>query len=119
MNKNGKLMNDSMQWGAIRWSVLASVSLLALTGCAVPQAFQTPAVTLPAAYSQATGTPVQGQAASADDWWLAFNDPQLNALVTDVLARNNNLAAASLEGRLLLTRGRAREANSGFDLMHD
>ncbi len=99
MNKNGKLMNDSMQWGAIRWSVLASVSLLALTGCAVPQAFQTPAVTLPAAYSQATGTPVQGQAASADDWWLAFNDPQLNALVTDVLARNNNLAAASLRVR--------------------
>jgi NodT family efflux transporter outer membrane factor (OMF) lipoprotein len=99
VNKNGKLMNDSMQWGAIRWSVLASVSLLALTGCAVPQAFQTPAVTLPAAYSQATGTPVQGQAASADDWWLAFNDPQLNALVTDVLARNNNLAAASLRVR--------------------
>ena len=30
-----------------------------------------------------------------------------------------NLAAASLEDRLLLTRGRAREANSGFDLMHD
>ena len=30
-----------------------------------------------------------------------------------------NLAAASLEDRLLLSRGRAREAISGLDLMHD
>ncbi len=96
MNKN-KLMNDSKKWGAV------SLSVMSLAGCAAPQAFQTPAVTLPAAYSQAASAGVaaaaRSQDASADRWWLAFNDPGLDALVADVLARNNNLAAASVRVR--------------------
>lgn len=103
MSKNNKsdknpLMNDSMKWGALSLSVL---TLAGLTGCAAPQAFQTPAVTLPAAYSQVTGAGVAAKAQdlSADRWWLAFNDPLLDALVNDVLAHNNNLAAAAVRVR--------------------
>ncbi|HTN39748.1 MAG TPA: TolC family protein, partial [Asticcacaulis sp.] len=39
------------------------------------------------------GTAADSQTA---DWWTAFDDPALNTLVTDVLARNNDLAAAAL-----------------------
>ncbi len=99
-----KLMNDSMTCRAISLSVLALVGvtgLTGLTGCTAPQAFQTPAVSLPAAYSQAAGrgSEVKAQDATAERWWQAFNDPLLDALVTDVLARNNNLAAASVRVR--------------------
>lgn len=92
-----KWMNDAMKWGAI------SCSVLTLVGCAAPQAFQTPAVTLPQAYSQAArgdaSAAARAQDVSADRWWLAFNDPLLDSLVTEVLARNNNLAAASVRVR--------------------
>ena len=35
-------------------------------------------------------------APAATDWWTAFGDPALDRLVSDVLARNNDLAAAAL-----------------------
>lgn len=41
-----------------------------------------------------------GQTASKalqdDAWWLAFNDAELNALISRVITKNNNLAAAGL-----------------------
>lgn len=104
-------MNDSKKWGARSMRAMGSVGwlglcgllgltvLTVLTGCAAPQAFQTPAVTLPATYSQASGATVQAQEASAERWWLAFDDPLLDALVSEVLARNNNLAAAAVRVR--------------------
>ena len=54
-----------------------------------------PAAATPATIAPATG-PAQGFTAApvAADWWTAFGSPQLNALVTEALARNNDIAVA-------------------------
>ena len=55
---------------------------------------------LPAATTPATIAPASGLAQSftsapvAADWWTAFGSPQLNALVTQALAHNNDVAVA-------------------------
>ena len=70
-----------------------------LAGCASSfnGPYQTPALNLPAQYSQA---PVVSTAAiGADAWWKNFNDPELNRLVANALVRNNNLAAATIRVR--------------------
>lgn len=68
----------------------AWAALLTLGGCAsvLPPGGQTapPALELPLAGSAAQ--PV------AIDWWLAFNDPGLNALVAEALQNNRDLARA-------------------------
>jgi NodT family efflux transporter outer membrane factor (OMF) lipoprotein len=54
-----------------------------------------PAAATPATIAPATG-PAQGftTAPVAADWWTAFGSPQLNALVAEALARNNDIAVA-------------------------
>ena len=36
---------------------------------------------------------------SADQWWLAFKDPDLTRLIGDVVARNNDIFAATIRAR--------------------
>lgn len=87
---------------------LASAAALvaaALAGCAVPPAAQheTPQLELPAA--TASGVAV------APDWWKSFNDSTLDALVTEALDNNRDLARAMAridESRAVL---RAAQAN--------
>jgi len=57
--------------------------------------YQPVAVTTPAAWQnkQAEST---GDAIRKDRWWRNFNDPQLDQLVELALARNNDLAAATV-----------------------
>jgi len=63
-----------------------------LAACAATP-YETPRVPMTAQFPHAgKGT----EAAGATDWWTAFGDPALNSLVADVLARNNDLAAAAL-----------------------
>src|SRR6188768_2290894 len=69
------------------------MSALLLSACASTP-YETPKVPMTASFAHAgDGTAAAGQTA---DWWTAFGDPALNKLVTDVLARNNDLAAAAL-----------------------
>lgn len=71
--------------------ILTLAATTALGGCAT--AFTRPDAPLPAVYPHA----VAGAAAtSTDAWWSVFEDPRLDRLVTQVLARNNDLAAATI-----------------------
>ncbi|WP_425495121.1 efflux transporter outer membrane subunit [Pandoraea aquatica] len=73
---------------------LASAAVL-LTGCAGVRHDPLPAVPVPAQW--ATSTAAAGNAATiAPDFWRAFGDPVLDRLITDVLAVNNDLAAAGI-----------------------
>lgn len=83
-----------------RLSKLAAVSLLALlSGCGflLKSDYQAPQVTVPAAWHATAATPAAATAAAIDDWWQDFADPALDALVQEALAKNNDLAAATLK----------------------
>lgn len=83
-----------------RVSVL--VLSLTLAGCgALNSHYTPPAVTT--AQSWAEGG--QGTAVVAPDWWKAFDDPTLDALVAEALKRNNDLAVAAI--RVSQARARA------------
>ena len=87
----------------------AALSLLA--GCAVGPDYMPPEVSAPARY--------QGQAAldarpatsiaTSDEWWTAFEDPQLARFVTLALAQNLDLAQAS---------ARMAQARAGLGAAH-
>jgi NodT family efflux transporter outer membrane factor (OMF) lipoprotein len=75
--------------------ILMGVALAGLLSACATTPYQTPKVPLTAQFSHAGED--TGATTPSADWWTAFNDPALNTLVTDVLARNNNLAAAALK----------------------
>ena len=81
---------------------LALAALLMLGGCASTfnSLFRTPALKIPAQYTQdsASITPVV-PVTDGTPWWTRLNDPVLDQLVAEVLARNNNLAAATIRVR--------------------
>ena len=94
-------------FGLVRRPVALAVVLPAvlwLGGCASSfnSPYQAPALQLPSQYSQAAAetSPAATSATSVVRlWWTRFNDPVLDQLVADVLARNNNLAAAAIRVR--------------------
>jgi len=81
---------------------LALAALLMLGGCASTfnSLFRTPVLKIPAQYTQdsAVSLPVTS-ATDGTPWWTRLNDPVLDQLVAEVLARNNNLAAATIRVR--------------------
>jgi len=69
---------------------------LLLAGCSTLRTpYEAPAVAVPAQWPHAQSSARDAQAATGG-WWKAFDDPALDALVEAALARNNNLAAATL-----------------------
>ncbi|MFT4074526.1 MAG: efflux transporter outer membrane subunit [Asticcacaulis sp.] len=72
-----------------------SVALATLLTACASTPYETPQVPMSAQFTHA-GEESDAASQSAD-WWTAFNDPALNALISDVLARNNDLAAAALK----------------------
>lgn len=94
---------------------LASALLLgsSLTGCAavVKTPYEQPAINMPGSFQNNKVLSQQIHAdILADQWWTLFKDPQLNALVDNVLARNSNLAVAGIN--LQQARIQARQAQS-------
>ncbi|MFK3971319.1 efflux transporter outer membrane subunit [Pseudomonas sp. NPDC087358] len=79
---------------------------LALAACAAPE-FKQPQVDTPAAFKESSAAPVTApdgtrwqvaRAAEAQprgEWWQAFNDPDLTALINEAARSNNNLAQAT------------------------
>ena len=67
---------------------VATLAALALAGCATPRKAD---LALPIAY-EAPATPAG--AIELDQWWTAFNDPELTALVEQALARNPDIRTA-------------------------
>ncbi len=77
-------------YGLSPLAVLAVV-LLGAAGCSLAPAPEPPTLAAPESWR----SPVGGAAAAvADDWWLAFGDPQLDALVAQGLAANHDLGLA-------------------------
>lgn len=71
---------------------------LLLSGCtALRSDYQRPAMSMPAQWQQTTAT--SSSMRQSEPWWQAFADPTLNHLITEVLARNNDLAVAGIKLR--------------------
>lgn len=70
-----------------------------LVGCAavVKTPYEAPAVDIPTNFQNAKANSKQIHAdVYADQWWTLFGDPELNALVDQVLAKNTDLAVAGI-----------------------
>ena len=85
----------------LSFSKLASALLLTgtLVGCAavVKTPYQAPSVSIPESFQNSKVLSQQLHAAvNTDQWWTLFNDLQLNQLVQQVLANNNDLAVAGI-----------------------
>ncbi|MDD0844170.1 efflux transporter outer membrane subunit [Pseudomonas sp. Gutcm_11s] len=97
--------------------LLALAITLGGCGSLIETPYQQPAVQVPADWQQQA----ERQAGSQADWWKAFGDAQLDSLVEQALAKNNDLGSALLNiRRARLQAGLAREAqwpqpSAGFD----
>lgn len=73
----------------MRTSLVALIALGTLSGCSFAPEYKRPLLDMPTAWSGA-GT----QEMLSVQWWKRFNDPVLDALVTEAFAHNRNIAAA-------------------------
>lgn len=101
------------------WRMVCAAGItLALGGCMVGPNYERPPATVPGAYTEARGATVRGAAIEAQ-WWKAYDDPGLDALVEEVGVGNQSLQAAAARVReadaLLREAGGARipSANAG------
>jgi NodT family efflux transporter outer membrane factor (OMF) lipoprotein len=80
----------------IHASVLLLAATVFVTGCAVGPKYKVPAVTAPPAYKEsANWKPAQpNEQQLGGNWWEIFQDPQLNALESQIDVSNQNLKAA-------------------------
>lgn len=85
---------------------LPVVLVLALTACTQGPDYQKPQMLVPAGWSVKLPTQAQGR-----EWWQAFDDPQVSALVVRALAANPDLAAA--EAAVRASRALADKAAGG------
>jgi len=91
----------------------ALAACVALGACAGgPTPWKQPAVAIPPAWSNAA----QSAIGDRQNWWQAFNDPQLDALVDRVLRTNNDFAAAAVRVRRSQLLAKLTEAGTGPDL---
>lgn len=98
---------------AQRWG--ASVLALLLGGCMVGPDYERPATPLPAAFPPTTTDAVAVAVNSAPlraDWWMLYNDPLLNQLVTATLADNQDVAFAV--ARVEEAEANLKEANAAL-----
>ena len=76
-----------------RASILLLCLALSLAACDLGPDYARPAVAIPASFR---ATVESAQAAwPAADWWRGFGSPELNQLIADARANNQNLAAAA------------------------
>ncbi|WP_374378370.1 efflux transporter outer membrane subunit [Dongia sp.] len=83
---------------AVRLYRVGSVPLLLLlSGCGflLQSEYTAPEVAVPAEWQTAS----ESAGPSIDRWWVEFHDPALDAHVAEALARNNDLAVATLKVR--------------------
>ena len=59
------------------------------------------------------GVGVEGEV--PQDWWTAFNDPALNALIEEAFEHNHDLAAAAARVDAAAAQARVEEAPKGTD----
>lgn len=90
-------------------SLAAAAALLGLSACAVGPKYQRPETEPPAAYRYTLGA--DGAASIADlPWWETYTDPDLQALIREALASNQDLRVATARvasARAMVTVARA------------
>ena len=81
--------------------VLTAIAALQLTGCVVGPKYHMPVVQAPPAYKEVGDwKPAQPNDQNLGGaWWTIFQDPQLDALETQVNISNQNLKAAEAQFR--------------------
>ena len=91
---------------------LASLVLVALSGCTVGPDYHRPEVETPPAFKEADGWRLAApQEVSREHWWSVYDDPVLDALERQVEISNQNLKAAEAAYRQAITFvGEARAA---------
>lgn len=90
-------------------SLLFAGAVLLTSGCNLLTDYQRPYVETPAQWHE----PAQTASASVDpQWWQAFASNQLNRLMREALAYNNDLAAA--QQRVIQARAQAKIAGAGL-----
>jgi NodT family efflux transporter outer membrane factor (OMF) lipoprotein len=92
-----------------RWPAAAVVAVVLLAGCVVPPK---PSARAPAIDTRELGLTAEAVAPAGDDWWKAFDDAQLDALIERSLANNPTLAQAAAQLRAAQTQVDA--AHSGL-----
>lgn len=92
--------------------LVATLTLLALAGCAVGPDYKRPEATLPEAYVASTEAAPAAQVPVEKEWWKLFQDATLNDLVRQAQEHNHDLllAVAQVEE----AEGLAREAGAAF-----
>lgn len=78
-------------------TAMASMLFLAMGGCSFAPDYAPPTVATPDAFKEGRGEWAPAQPADAikrGEWWMVFDDPQLNALEAEVTAANQTLKAA-------------------------
>ncbi|TFW25212.1 efflux transporter outer membrane subunit [Massilia arenosa] len=89
----------------VKTFVLAPLAAAVLAACSSVPTMDTPKVEVPTGFKEAAigngqwklATPSEAQ--PRGEWWLAFHDPALSALVTQATAANQNLASAAARVR--------------------
>jgi len=77
-----------------KWLVVPIALAGLVTGCAVGPDYARPPVAPPAEFRSQV-TPAETNSLADLPWWEAFNDPVLNGLIQEVLAKNYNLRVAT------------------------
>ena len=84
-------------WSQAPWlEVLLAIAILLLNACTVGPKYHTPVAQVPAAYKELKGwKPAQPNDQNlGGEWWKTFQDPQLDALESQIKVSNQNLKAA-------------------------
>jgi len=86
-------------WRALSIFGLLIVAVFQFTGCAVGPKYHPPVVQAPSAYKEmGDWKPAQPNDQSlGGDWWMIFQDPQLDALEQQINVGNQNLKAAEAQ----------------------
>lgn len=96
-------------------SIRSTVSVIALSAllgaCTMMPDYERPKIDMPTAFDGANGSTAKDGTVAAD-WWSAFNDPELQALMTTALANNLDIAAAL--ARIDAAQGSLRATNSSL-----
>jgi outer membrane protein, multidrug efflux system len=86
--------------------------LVGIVGCAVGPDYRPPDMHVPATWSEASQPGVTTQPLQVTQWWRAFNDPVLDALVEHAVQSNVDLRQA----RARVQEARALRGVAGADL---
>jgi len=92
--------------------VLTALLAVTLVGCMVGPDYVRPTAPTPPAFKEAVGwkTAEPGDDAPRGDWWAAFGDPDLDALVRQVAVSNQTIQAAEAQVRAAQAATRAARA---------